>query len=208
MKYNQELPEEVELKLTAYIKRIKAIKWFQPAKDLKKEVVEKQVNVALEALGIKANIEYRLLKTPQDFGAAREAAWGAAWGVARDAAWGAAWNAARDAALDAVRGADREAALGAAWDAARGVAWDAVLGAARGASWDAAWGASWGAAWGAVDSLVEDLPIYKEKYPKDSFINFIPLYEMGLYPIGIVNGNFVVAVPTNKLEFPDDFYEL
>ena len=60
------------------------------------------------------------------------AAWGAARGAAWDAAWGAAWDAARGAALDAARGA--------AWDAA----WGAALDAARDAAWDAAWDATLG----------------------------------------------------------------
>lgn len=37
MKYNQELPKDVEKKLDDYIERIKAIKWFQPVENLKKE---------------------------------------------------------------------------------------------------------------------------------------------------------------------------
>ena len=52
------------------------------------------------------------------------------WGAARDAARGAAWGAARDAAWDA--------AGGAAWDAARDAAWSTAWGAARDAAWDAA----------------------------------------------------------------------
>ena len=61
-----------------------------------------------------------------------------AWGAALDAARGAAWDAARGAALDAARGA----------------AWDAALGAARDAAWDAAWGAAWYAARDALIALV------------------------------------------------------
>ena len=79
-----------------------------------------------------------LREHPECWGAARDAArgaaWGAAWGVARSAAWdaarGAAWGAARDAAWDA--------AGGAAWDAARDAAWSTAWGAARDAAWDAA----------------------------------------------------------------------
>ena len=81
-KYNQKLPKEVEVKLDAYIKRIKKIKWFKPEANLDKEKVERDVKVALEAFGVKASIEYRSLKTVEDWDAARDAA--------RDAAWGAA----------------------------------------------------------------------------------------------------------------------
>jgi len=63
---------------------------------------------------------------PEEWAAARDAAWAAARGAARGAAWDAAWAAAR----------------GAAWDAAWGAAWDAAWAAARDAAWDAAWGAA------------------------------------------------------------------
>ena len=153
MKYNQELPKEVEAKLDTYIERVKAIKWFHPSPDLKQEDISKQVTVALEAFGIKASVEYRKLQTPND--------WGAAWGAARCAARDAAWGAARDAARDA--------------------------------------------AWGAVDLLSSDFDAYSKKYPKGSFLNLIPLWEAGLYPVGVVDGKFIVYVPASKQEFPEDW---
>ena len=104
------LPQKVNNQIDAYIKRIKAIKWFKPSADVKRIDVDKQINVALEAFGIKANIEYRTLKKLEDWDAARGAAWDAARDAARDAAWGAAWGAAR----------------GAAWGAARDAAWGAA----------------------------------------------------------------------------------
>ncbi|MFA4833597.1 MAG: hypothetical protein WC619_01975 [Patescibacteria group bacterium] len=168
MDYKQKLPKEVEKKLDAYIKRIKAIKWFQPKTDLKKLDVEKQIKLSLKAFGVEAGIEYKQLKTPED--------WGAARGAARDAAWGAAWGAARDAA--------RDAAWGAAWGAARG--------------------AAWGAARGAADVLALNLEDYKKKYPNGNFINLIPLWEMGLYPIGVVGKKFIIYIPPCNLDFPEN----
>jgi len=147
MKYNQQLPKEIEEQLDAYIERIKAIKWFKVSPDFSKEETEKQVNIALEAFGVKASIEYRSLKTTNDWGAARVAAWDAAWDAARGAAWDAAWDAARDAAR------------------------------------------------GAADILALNLKDYKKKYPNGNFINLIPLWEAGLYPIGVVNGKFIIYIP-------------
>ena len=43
---------------------------------------------------------------------------------------------------------------------------------------------------------------YKKKYPNGSFINLIPLYELGLWPIGIIEGKFVIAIPPCKVVFP------
>ncbi len=152
MKYKQKLPADVEAKLDAYIDRITAIKWFQPSADLKREDIDKQVNVVLEAFGVKASIEYRVLKTTKDWDAARGAAWDAVWDAACDAAWDAAWDAAR----------------------------------------------------GAADVLALETTKYHEKYPNGNFVNIVPLWEAGLYPIGVVDGKFIVYVPASKMEFPSD----
>jgi len=84
-KYKQELPADVESQLDAYIERIKAIQWFKPSSDLKREAIDTTINLALKAFGVEASIEYRRLSIPNDWDAAR----GAAWGAARDAARGA-----------------------------------------------------------------------------------------------------------------------
>src|SRR3989304_4448379 len=70
-KYKQELPEEIKKKLDAYIDRIKAIKWFQPAKDLKKSDVETQLSIVLDVSGVKASVEYRKLNITND----RDSGW-------------------------------------------------------------------------------------------------------------------------------------
>ena len=151
MDYKQKLPKEVEKKLNNYIQRIEKIKWFQPAKNLKKANIEKQVKVILKAFGVEAKIEYKQLRNQK------------------------AWNAAQDAAWDAAR------------DAARGVVW----------------GAAWDAACGVNDILVSDLKEYKKKYPNGNFINLIPLWEIGLYPVGLINGKFIIYIPSCKIDFPN-----
>ena len=156
MYYNQKLPKEVEKKLDDYIVRIKKINWFKPAENIKKEDVENQVKLCCEAFKVKANPEFKYLKTPQDWGAAWNAARDAAWDAAQDAAWNAAWNTARDAVS------------------------------------------------GALDLLALNLEGYKKKYPKGNFINLIPFWEMGLYPVGIVNKKFIIYVPPCNLAFPKE----
>ena len=175
MDYKQKLPKEVEKKLNNYIQRIEKIKWFQPAKNLKKANIEKQVKVILKAFGVEAKIEYKQLRNQKAWNAAQDAARDVAWGAARNAAW----NAARDAA----------------WGAARDAAWDAAR--------DAAWGAAWDAAYGVNDILVSDLKEYKKKYPNGNFINLIPLWEIGLYPVGLINGKFIIYIPSCKIDFPN-----
>ena len=54
----KQLPKEIQDKLDVYLKRIKKIKWFKPAKDLKKEQLEKLINILLEAFGVQAKISY------------------------------------------------------------------------------------------------------------------------------------------------------
>jgi len=159
MDYKQKLPKEVEKKLNNYIQRIEKIKWFQPAKNLKKANIEKQVKVILKAFGVEAKIEYKQLRNQK------------AWNAAQDAARDVAWGAARDAAQDAARGV--------------------------------VWGAAWDAACGVNDILVSDLKEYKKKYPNGNFINLIPLWEIGLYPVGLINGKFIIYIPSCKIDFPN-----
>ena len=92
---------------------------------------------------------------------------------------------------------DWGAARDAAWDAAWSAAWDAAWGAAR----DAARGAARGAAWGACEILVSNLKEYKGKL---AFLTLIDLWELGLYPVGIIDKKFVVYVPASNQDFPED----
>lgn len=88
-KYNQKLPKNVEKQLDEYIERIKNINWFKPSSDISRKETDKQINVVLEAFGVKASVEYRSIKNKNDWDAAWDAARDAAWDAARSAAWGA-----------------------------------------------------------------------------------------------------------------------
>jgi hypothetical protein len=145
--------------------------------------------------------------------AARDAAWSAAWAAARDAARAAARAAARDAARDAAWSAARAAARAAAWDAARAAArdaaWSAEWAAARDAAWsaardaacgaaraaardaarDTAWSVAWAAARDAEYRVVADLMPDKPNL----FEPLSAIWCMGFYPIGPVDGVFVIA---------------
>ena len=68
---------------------------------------------------------------------------------------------------------------------------------------DAVWDAAWDAAYGVNDILVSDLKEYKKKYPNGNFINLIPLWEIGLYPVGLINGKFIIYIPSCKIDFPN-----
>ena len=91
---------------------------------------------------------------------------------------------------------------------ARDAAWGAAWGAARDAALDAAWGAAWDAArdaaWGAADIFALNIEGYKTKYPNGNFINLIPLWEAGLYPVWVIDWKFVVYVPQVDWKFPEE----
>lgn len=46
---------------------------------------------------------------------------------------------------------------------------------------------------------------YREKFPDGVFLNILSVWECGLYPIGMINGKFVVYVPSIDGEFPKQF---
>lgn len=175
-KYNQELPTEVEKDLDSYIDRVKNIKWFKPTPTLQRTTVDAAVQATISAFGVSTSIEYRKLSTPSDLPAV--------WGASLDAVWGASWDAAWDTAWDAARYAARDAVWDAAWDAVWPTAWPTAWPAARAAARDAAWGAQ--------DLLATHTKTYTLKAP---FLKLMDIWEMGLYPCGVIDGKFVVYVP-------------
>ena len=72
---------------------------------------------------------------------------------------------------------------------------------ARGAVRDTTWNVAQDVTRGVESILVEDLVDFKNKYPNGTFINLIPLWELGLYPVGVIGGKFVIYVPPIKTEF-------
>jgi len=80
--------------------------------------------------------------------------------------------------------------------------WASARASARASAWASARASAWASARAIENILVEDLPDFKEKYPNGTFKNIIPIWEKGLYPIGIIDGKFVIYVPPVKTEFP------
>ncbi len=56
-----------------------------------------------------------------------------------------------------------------------------------------------------ADLLALSSKDYEEKYPNGNFINILSVWEAGLYPIGMINGKFIVYVPAVNGEFPKQF---
>ena len=52
--------------------------------------------------------------------------------------------------------------------------------------------AAWDAAWGAADMLATFTDTYKKDTP---FVKLMDIWELGMYPVGVVGGKFVVYTP-------------
>jgi hypothetical protein len=213
---NKKMLKVAKKRANKFIDHLKEIKWFKPNPILSKKEIEVHVEACLSLFHLpKFKLDFKYLT----WDAARDTAWDVAWDTARDAAriaasdaariatWGVASDAASDAAWDTARiatwDAARDTARIAAWDAAPDTASDATWDAARIATWDAARDTAWDVAWdtardaarNAEGLIVSDLKEYKKKYPKVPFIELMALWEMGLYPIGVVNKKFLIYIP-------------
>jgi hypothetical protein len=194
----QGLPKDVRQELEIYIDRLKNINWFRPSKKLSKKTVDAQIETLLQAFGIKADVEYRRLYTQNE--------------------WSAAWQAyvlpVEDTFFEAIKAADKICRRAASWekayDNAHNVAWNTSNDV-----WDVTQqnqlafmvAAATAAAFGVADLLAGKSgdKEYIQKYPHGNFLQFIPLWEMGLYPAGIgkslsgkKNNVFVCYVPLTK----------
>ena len=177
-----DLPQEVQERVNNFIDKLPTIPWFKPSKDLKKSDVDKQINFTLECFGVKASIEYKALKSEEDWASARDSAWASAW----DSAMDSAWDSARDSA----------------WASARDSAWDSAWASAWTSARDSAWTSARASAWASQEALLEDNEQFKKAYPNGAFKQLFKLWEMGLYPVGILEetGKFTVYVPEIDLD--------
>lgn len=57
-----------------------------------------------------------------------------------------------------------------------------------------------------ADIIAQYSDTYLAKYPNGNFVNLIYLWEAGLYPIGMVNGKFVIYAPSVEGEFPEKLF--
>ena len=94
--------------------------------------------------------------------------------------WNAAYYASYDAAWNAAQNAAQNAAKNAAYYAARDFAWNAAWNAASHAAWNAAWNAA---------HLVSGLP-------HNPWTPLMEIGALGCVPVGVINNEFVVYVPT------------
>ncbi len=185
-----DLPQEVQERVNNFIDKLPTIPWFKPSKDLKKSDVDKQINFTLECFGVKASIEYKTLKSEED--------WDSAWDSAMASAWYSAWDSAIASAWDSARASD----WSSAWDSARASARASALDSARDSARASDWSSASDSARASQEALLEDNEQFKKAYPNGAFKQLFKLWEMGLYPVGILEetGKFTVYVPEIDLD--------
>ena len=85
--------------------------------------------------------------------------------------------------------------------------WDSACYSALDSAWDSALASARASAWASAEILLKDNKQFKEKYPKGAFIQLMKIFEMWLYPVGILEENkkFVIYVPSIPSRVPKDF---
>jgi len=190
-----ELPQNIQDRVNAFIEHLPQVSWFKPNKDIKKSDIETQVKFTLECFWVKADIEYRKLKTKNDWDSARDSVWASVWDSARASVW--------DSARASVWDSDWDSARSSVWDGARSSAWASVWDS----DWESARDSSRDSASASQEILLEDNEEFKKKYPNGAFKQLFKLWEMWLYPVGVLDDTktFVVYVPPISSDFPDVF---
>ena len=89
------LPQEVQDRVNAFIDNLPKVKWFNPSPSLKKEDVEKQAKFTLECFGVKAEIEYKILNSEEDWDYARDSAKDISWAIAKVSTQDSSWDNAK-----------------------------------------------------------------------------------------------------------------
>lgn len=104
---------------------------------------------------------------------------------------------------DSVRDSVRDSAWNSAWDSVRDSAWDSAWDSARNSAWDSARDS----ARALQEVLLNDNQDFKNKYPNGAFKQLFKLWEMWLYPVGVLKDTktFVIYVPPCDIIFPDEF---
>ena len=152
------------------LKIIENIDWFKPQTPNKQEI-KRKVKTVITAFNLNFGFEFELhkLNNKEDWDSARDSAWASAW----DSAWDSAWASARDSAWASARDSARDSAWDSAWASAWASAWDSARASAR------------DSARASGLEVVKDL-MKQKGYNKNPFRELLRLWEMGLYPVGIL----------------------
>ncbi len=185
----------------ALLERVKRIEWFRPTKKYDPDAIQELVRKHRQALNDPGfdSYSFRLIhndwriavnmaKEATSYTIAQDMDWFPAWNNARNAAKAAtrskAWNMARDAILAETKEAAKDSIVSVAEEAARKVAWDVAEETAEVMANCAQW------------IVVADLMGSRGYRHGNPYEPLVKLYEMGLWPIGLVRNE-----QTGKVEF-------
>ena len=165
------------------LKRVEAIEWFKPQKKINVSSIKLKVNAIMKAFNLDLKVEVEFHKLDSD------SAWASAWASAWDSAWASAWASARASA--------RASAWASAWDSARASARDSAWASARASARDSAWASARASEFEVVKDLMK-----KKGYKTNPFEKNLKLWEMGLYPVGILKDKkfHIYYVPYKKVK--------
>jgi len=214
----ESIPRKTQTKINDFIKGLKDVPWFSPSAKLKKEEVEKQAKFTLECFGLEAEIEYRKLETKVDWASAiesgRQSNKDSYWVSAKDSDLYPEWASSKARARDLVRDLSwnlasafalvRFLTTSSARDSASASYWDYDPEYDSASNWTYHWDSVFDSDYTSTEILLEDNKEFKKQYPNGAFKQLFKLWEMGLYPVGVLQESkkFVIYVPPCSLAFP------
>lgn len=188
---------DLKIQIDDYINRIYNINFFLPSKYLERCVVDKKVELVMKSFEISAPIEYIKISNVSDL----IIAWSDSVSCGDD--WEERMNSAANDALITIKrnGLDK---IANAFIEKIDVTHPNIT---KHNGYHQIWSPYWTINQIVKRSLLDLIAFsddeYKRKYPSGNFLNIIDIFEMGLFPVGLINNKFTIYVPPYQLYFPD-----
>jgi len=171
-----DFPPAIRQKVINEVRRAETIQYFRYNPNLNWRTIKAKVKDILKEfnLPISTPIEKRELRTANDW----QSAYDASYTVSQSQAYAETWSRA----FSEIQSRAHTEAQSRAQDRIRSATYTAVWSRARGATENIAKSAVW--------ELASDLPDFRNR--TNPFKKMVDMFKMGLYPIGVVNGKFVI----------------
>lgn len=185
----KKLPKKINDKVNAFIDNLSKVRWLNPSPYLKREDVDKQINIVLECFWLEAGIEYRKLESKQD--------WGSAKRDVMDSVFNELYHSSRESVLclinNSIYSNNMLCIKYYLWSRSsiRSLTWiDSSISIRDFLN-------------NLLEVLIEDNKDFKEKYPNGAFKQLFRLWEMWLYPVWVLKETwkFTVYVPKIYKDF-------
>lgn len=184
-KYNKSVvPLEVADSVDEYIQALRKISWLIPNEELTSEDIEKQAKKVIKAFGSKGKVKIIPVKSRE--------VWNEAISCEFKKSWLKAWDTRYEEIINEIKSRDLDEAREVVWHVAKTSAWEAAILN----PWLATWTSAWVAGLASLEVLIDK---------KGAFTEFLELYKMGVFPVGIEKESkeFLVYVPYSKQVFPN-----